>query len=96
MARAAERIPVEKTYKIYIGGEFPRSESGRYIALKDDDDNIIANVCRGSRKDFRNSIVAARSAVASWSAASAYLRGQILYRIAEMLEGRRDQFVAEL
>ena len=96
MARAAERVAVEKTYKIYIGGKFPRTESGRYFALHDGDDQVIANVCRGSRKDFRNAVVAARSAVAGWSAASAYLRGQILYRVAEMLEGRRDQFVSEL
>lgn len=96
MARAAERIPVEKTYKIYIGGSFPRTESGRYFPLEDKDGKIIANVCRGSRKDFRNAVVAARKAVAGWSGASAYLRGQILYRIAEMLEGRRDQFVSEL
>ena len=96
MARAAERIPVEKTYKIYIGGKFPRTESGRYIALKDGDENVIANVCRGSRKDFRNAVVAARKAQPGWARASAYLRGQILYRIAEMLEGRREQFIAEL
>lgn len=96
MARAAARIPVEKTYKIYIDGKFPRTESGRYFALENKDGEVIANVCRGSRKDFRNAVVAARGAFSSWSAASAYLRGQILYRIAEMLEGRRDQFVGEL
>jgi acyl-CoA reductase-like NAD-dependent aldehyde dehydrogenase len=96
MARAAERVAVEKTYKIYIGGKFPRTESGRYFALKNASGEVIANACRGSRKDFRNAVVAARAAVAGWSAASAYLRGQILYRIAEMLEGRRDQFVSEL
>jgi acyl-CoA reductase-like NAD-dependent aldehyde dehydrogenase len=92
----ASRVTVAKTYKIYIDGKFPRTESGRYFALQDKDGNVIANVCRSSRKDFRNSIVAARNAFAKWSAASAYLRGQILYRIAEMLEGRREQFVAEL
>ena len=96
MARAAARIPVEKTYKIYIDGKFPRTESGRYFALENKDGEVVANVCRGSRKDFRNAVVAARGACSSWSAASAYLRGQILYRIAEMLEGRRDQFVSEL
>ena len=96
MARAAERVAVEKTYKIYIGGKFPRTESGRYFALKSASGDVIANVCRGSRKDFRNAVVAARAAVPGWAAASAYLRGQILYRIAEMLEGRRDQFVSEL
>ena len=90
------RVPVTKTYKIYIGGKFPRTESGRYFPLEDKKGNIIANVCRGSRKDFRNAVVAARKAQADWAKASAYLRGQILYRIAEMLEGRRDQFIAEL
>ncbi len=90
------RVPVAKTYKLYIGGKFPRSESGRYYALAHKDGQIIANVCRASRKDFRDAVVAARSAVDGWSRASAYLRGQILYRIAEMLEGRSEQFSAEL
>ena len=93
---ATKRIAVAKTYKIYIGGKFPRTESGRYFPLEDKQGNIIANMCRGSRKDFRNSVVAARKAQPGWSKASAYLRGQILYRIAEMLEGRREQFIAEL
>ncbi len=93
---SAKRIAVAKTYKIYIGGKFPRTESGRYFPLEDGNGNIIANMCRGSRKDFRNSVVAARAAQPGWGKASAYLRGQILYRIAEMLEGRREQFVAEL
>lgn len=96
MANTSARLPVEKTYKIYIDGKFPRTESGRYFALKNSSGDIIANVCRGSRKDFRNAVVAARKAFAGWSCASAYLRGQILYRIAEMLEGRHEQFVAEL
>ena len=96
MAASGSRVPVAKTYKIFIGGKFPRTESGRYFALENADGDVIANICRGSRKDFRNSVVAARTAFAGWSAASAYLRGQILYRIAEMLEGRSDQFVAEL
>ncbi len=96
MVAATSRVPVAKTYKIYIDGKFPRTESGRYFPLKDDEGNVIASICRGSRKDFRNSVVAARNAFAAWSAASAYLRGQILYRIAEMLEGRAEQFVAEL
>jgi acyl-CoA reductase-like NAD-dependent aldehyde dehydrogenase len=90
------RVPVAKTYKIYIDGKFPRTESGRYFPLEDEKGNVIANVCRGSRKDFRNAMVAARKAQPGWEKASAYLRGQILYRIAEMLEGRREQFVAEL
>jgi len=93
---AAKRIAVAKTYKIYIGGKFPRTESGRYFSFEDKHGNIVANMCRGSRKDFRNSVVAARKAQPGWAKASAYLRGQILYRIAEMLEGRRDQFIAEL
>ncbi|MGI9232658.1 MAG: aldehyde dehydrogenase family protein [Woeseiaceae bacterium] len=96
MATAAKRVPIAKTYKIYIDGKFPRTESGRYFSLRDKKDNVIANVCRGSRKDFRNSVVAARKAQAGWSKSSAYLRGQIMYRIAEMLEGRREQFVSEL
>lgn len=96
MADKKQRLAVAKTYKIYIGGKFPRTESGRYFALEDKKGNVIANMCRGSRKDFRNSVVAARKAQAGWAEASAYLRGQILYRIAEMLEGRREQFVAEL
>jgi len=90
------RIAVAKTYKIYIGGKFPRTESGRYFTLEDKTGSVIANMCRGSRKDFRNSVVAARKAQPGWAKASAYLRGQILYRIAEMLGGRREQFVSEL
>jgi acyl-CoA reductase-like NAD-dependent aldehyde dehydrogenase len=96
MAAKSKRVPVAKTYKIYIDGKFPRTESGRYFALEDKKGAVIANVCRGSRKDFRNAVVAARKAQPGWAKASAYLRGQILYRIAEMLEGRREQFVAEL
>lgn len=96
MAATGTRVPVAKTYKIYIDGKFPRTESGRYFVLENSDGDVIANICRSSRKDFRNSVVAARTVFADWSAASAYLRGQILYRIAEMLEGRSDQFVTEL
>lgn len=96
MTSSTARVPVAKTYKIYIDGKFPRTESGRYFPLTDSSDNVIANICRGSRKDFRNAVVAARKAFPGWASASAYLRGQILYRIAEMLEGRQDQFVAEL
>jgi acyl-CoA reductase-like NAD-dependent aldehyde dehydrogenase len=94
--RNKARLAVAKTYKIYIDGKFPRTESGRYFTLEDSKGNVIANVCRGSRKDFRNATVAARKAQSGWAGANAYLRGQILYRIAEMLEGRREQFVAEL
>ena len=93
---ASQRVPVAKTYKIYIDGKFPRTESGRYLTLEDGKGRVIANVCRGSRKDFRNATVAARKAQAGWAGTNAYLRGQILYRIAEMLEGRREQFIAEL
>jgi acyl-CoA reductase-like NAD-dependent aldehyde dehydrogenase len=96
MATTAARLPVAKTYKIYIGGKFPRTESGRYFALENRKGALLANVCQGSRKDFRNSVVAARKAQGGWAKASAYLRGQILYRIAEMLEGRRSQFIDEL
>jgi acyl-CoA reductase-like NAD-dependent aldehyde dehydrogenase len=96
MAGSASRVPVAKTYKIYIDGKFPRTESGRYFTIEDGDGAVIANICQGSRKDFRNAVVAARNAFQGWSAASAYLRGQILYRIAEMLEGRREQFITEL
>jgi acyl-CoA reductase-like NAD-dependent aldehyde dehydrogenase len=92
----AGRLAVAKTYKIYIGGKFPRTESGRYYPLRNKNDEVIANICAGSRKDFREAVVAARGGFATWFGISAYLRGQILYRIAEMLEGRSEQFVAEL
>ncbi len=93
---ASSRVRVAKTYKLYIDGKFPRSESGRYYPLQNGGSEIIANVCRASRKDFREAVVVARTAFSGWSKASAYLRGQILYRTAEMLEGRSEQFVAEL
>ena len=91
-----ERLPVMKTYKIFIGGKFPRTESGRYYQPKDADGKPLANVCRSSRKDVRESVVAARKAFGDWSNRSAFTRGQILYRIGEMLEGRSAQFVHEL
>jgi acyl-CoA reductase-like NAD-dependent aldehyde dehydrogenase len=90
------RVAVAKTYKLYIDGKFPRSESGRYYPLQRSGAGVLANVCRGSRKDFREAVVAARNAWGAWSRSSAYLRGQILYRAAEMLEGRIAQFAAEL
>ena len=90
------RLPVLKTYKIYIGGKFPRTESGRYYLLKDAKGNALANICLSSRKDFREAVVAARAAQGGWAGKSAYNRGQILYRIAEMLEGRAAQFIDEL
>lgn len=91
-----ERISVLKTYKLYIGGQFPRTESGRYYTPLDAQGNPLANVCLSSRKDFKNAVVAARKAFGAWSERPAFNRGQILYRIAEMLEGRRAQFVEEL
>jgi len=94
--KLSERLAVLKTYKIYIGGKFPRTESGRYYVLQDSRGRPLANVCDCSRKDFRDAVVAARSAQSSWASRSAYNRGQILYRIAEMLEGRLAQFVEEL
>jgi acyl-CoA reductase-like NAD-dependent aldehyde dehydrogenase len=90
------RVEILKTYKLYIGGQFPRSESGRYYPLMNSKKEIIANVSLSSRKDFRNAEVAARSAFAGWSAKTHFNRGQILYRIAEMLEGRKAQFIEEL
>jgi acyl-CoA reductase-like NAD-dependent aldehyde dehydrogenase len=84
----AVRLAVRKTYKLFIGGKFPRSESGRTYQVQD------SNVALASRKDARDAVVAARAAVKGWSGATAYNRGQILYRIAEMLEGRREQFLA--
>jgi len=90
------RLNILKTYKIYIGGQFPRTESGRYYPLIDKAGNTIANVCLSSRKDFRNAVVASRNAQGSWSAKPAFNRGQILYRIAEILEGRKSQFLEEL
>lgn len=90
------RIDVHKTYKLYIGGKFPRTESGRYYAVNSGKGEFIANMCLSSRKDFRNAVVAARKAQPSWSSATALNKGQILYRIAEMLEGRKAQFIDEL
>lgn len=90
------RIEVLKTYKIYIGGQFPRTESGRYYPLYNKKKQMIANVSLSSRKDFRNAEVAARSAFSGWSSRAPFNRAQILYRIAEMLEGRKEQMVNEL
>jgi acyl-CoA reductase-like NAD-dependent aldehyde dehydrogenase len=91
-----QRLPVLKTYKVFIGGQFPRTESGRYYVLHDSRNRPIANICDCSRKDFRDAVVAARNAQSAWASRSAYNRGQILYRVAEMLEGRAQQFVDEL
>ncbi|AXH97717.1 aldehyde dehydrogenase family protein [Ornithinimicrobium avium] len=104
---ADSRVDVRKTYKLYIGGKFPRSESGRsyevYAAPRGSrtsasrtDPPFLANVAQGSRKDARDAVVAARKAQPGWAGATAYNRGQVLYRVAEVMEGRRDQFVAEV
>lgn len=91
-----KRLEVLKTYKIYIGGQFPRTESGRYYIPVNKEGKKLANVCLSSRKDFRNAVVAARAAFGGWSGRAAFNRSQILYRMAEMLEGRRVQFIDEL
>ncbi len=90
------RLDVKKTYKLYIGGAFPRSESGRTSVVTDSKGNLLANAARASRKDARDAVLAARKAFGGWSSATAYNRGQVVYRMAEVLEGRRDQFVGEL
>lgn len=94
--KSTRRLEVLKTYKIYIGGQFPRTESGRYYVAKNADGKQLANVCLSSRKDFRDAVVAARGAFGGWSGRAAFNRGQILYRMAEMLEGRKAQFIEEL
>ena len=91
-----KRIEVLKTYKIYIGGQFPRTESGRYYIATNSKGEQLANICLSSRKDFRDAVVSARNAYRGWSSRAAFNRGQILYRMAEMLEGRKAQFVEEL
>lgn len=90
------RLAVPKTYKLYIGGKFPRSESGRVYEILSASGAFLANAAKASRKDARDAVVAARGAVGGWSGMTAYNRGQVLYRIAELLEGRRAQFVAEI
>jgi acyl-CoA reductase-like NAD-dependent aldehyde dehydrogenase len=90
------RMSVPKTYKLYIGGKFPRSESGRSFEVLDSRGEFVANASLASRKDARDAVAAARKAVKGWSGATAYNRGQVLYRIAEVLDGRREQFIAEL
>ena len=90
------RLAVPKTYKLYIGGKFPRSESGRTYEIENAKGDFVANAAKASRKDARDAIVAARGALKAWAGATAYNRGQVLYRIAELLEGRRAQFVDEI
>jgi acyl-CoA reductase-like NAD-dependent aldehyde dehydrogenase len=90
------RLQIRKTYKLYIGGAFPRSESGRSYPARGPDGQVLARPVRGSRKDLRDAVRAARDAWKGWAETTAYNRGQILYRVAELMEGRRDQFVDEL
>jgi acyl-CoA reductase-like NAD-dependent aldehyde dehydrogenase len=92
----ASRIEVRKTYKLSIGGAFPRSESGRTYEVVDSKGRFLANAALASRKDARDAVVAARKAQPGWAAATAYNRGQVLYRVAEVMEGRREQFVADV
>jgi acyl-CoA reductase-like NAD-dependent aldehyde dehydrogenase len=91
-----DRLGVRKTYKLYIGGQFPRTESGRSYEVFDARGRLLANACRGTRKDIREAVRAARKAFPGWAKKTAYNRSQILYRIAELMEGRRDQFIAEV
>src|SRR6185312_13595980 len=90
------RLDVKKTYKLYIGGKFPRSESGRYLPAKSVKGEHLDNVAHASRKDFRDAVVAARAATGGWGKASAYNRGQILYRAAEMLQNSASELVNEI
>src|SRR5687767_76519 len=90
------RLNVRKTYKLYINGEFPRTESGRFYAVHGKGGELLANACRGSRKDLRNAVVAARKAFSGWSGKTGYNRGQILYRIAEVCESRAAELADEL
>ena len=90
------RIQIQKTYKIFIDGKFPRTESGRYYPVYDSKKELLANMCLSSRKDFRNAVVAARKAFPSWSSKTHFNRSQILYRIGEMLETRKAQFIEEI
>jgi len=93
---SAVRLDVRKTYKMYVGGSFIRSESGRSLAVHDPEGRALDNICHASRKDLRDAVVAARSATEGWAKKSAYLRGQILYRAAEMLENRADSLAGEI
>ncbi len=95
-AQPLPRLEVRKTYKLFIGGGFPRSESGRSYPVHGKDGALLAYAAQGSRKDARDAVVAARKAFAGWSGATAYNRGQVLYRVAEVLEGRAAQFAAEV
>jgi len=92
----SDRVEVRKTHKLFIGGAFPRSESGRTYEVTDSGGEFLANVAQASRKDARDAVLAARAGTTSWAKATAYNRGQVLYRIAEVMEGRRDQFIADI
>src|SRR5215211_6785383 len=92
----APRIPVRKTYKLYVGGQFPRSESGRSYVVRSPDGTPLANAVRSSRKDVRDAVRTARGAAPGWAGKTAMNRGQVLYRVAELMEGRRAQFVDEV
>jgi acyl-CoA reductase-like NAD-dependent aldehyde dehydrogenase len=94
--RLGPRLAVQKTYKLFIGGKFVRGENGRVLAARDGKGAVLANFCRASKKDFRDAVASARGAFPNWSKQSAYLRGQILYRAAEMLEMRRSELQNEL
>src|SRR6201986_4961699 len=96
MSVPEDRLDVRKTYKLYLGGAFPRSESGRSYPVHAADGALLAHAAQASRKDVRDAVVAARAAQKSGAGATAYNRGQVLYRVAELLEGRREQFVAEV
>jgi acyl-CoA reductase-like NAD-dependent aldehyde dehydrogenase len=96
MPTSADRLAIKKTYKLFIGGAYPRSESGRTYEVLDHKGGFIANAALASRKDARDAVVAARAAQPGWAAATAYNRGQVLYRVAEMMEGRRAQFIEEV
>jgi acyl-CoA reductase-like NAD-dependent aldehyde dehydrogenase len=91
-----EGLAVMKTYKLFIGGAFPRTESGRFYPIRNESGKLIANVCLSSRKDFRNAVVAARKAQSGWAEKTAYNRSQIIYRIAEMLQQKEELFIREM
>ena len=91
-----DRIEVRKTHKLFVGGAFPRSESGRTFEATNSQGEFLANVAKASRKDARDAVLAARTGFNSWSKATAYNRGQVLYRIAEVMEGRKDQFISDI
>jgi acyl-CoA reductase-like NAD-dependent aldehyde dehydrogenase len=96
MSDVSLRLDVMKTYKLFVGGKFPRSESGRVYEVTDSKGQWLANAPLGTRKDTRDAVLAARAAVKGWAGTTAYNRGQVLYRVAEMLQGRREQFAAEV